>query len=150
TGFTYQGKLIDTGLPGNGLYDFQVKLFDAVSGGTQQGGTISVNAVQVTAGIFTVQIDFGACPTCFNGAARFLELAVKPNGGPTFTTLSPRQPVTANPYAIRSLNSAMADGLSVTCVSCITSSQIQSIQGSQIIGNIAGSQISGLIPVDSV
>jgi len=150
TGFTYQGKLTDTGLPGNGLYDFQFKLFDAVSGGAQQGGPVSVNAVQVTTGIFTAQIDFGACPTCFNGAARFLEIGVRLNGSLTFITLNPRQQVTANPYAIRSLNSATADGLSITCVGCISSNQIQSIQGSQVTGNIAGSQISGLIPVASV
>jgi hypothetical protein len=31
------------------------------------------------------------------------------------------------PYAIRSLNAASADGLSVTCVNCVTSSQIQSV-----------------------
>jgi len=58
--------------------------------------------VTVTAGLFTVPLDFGACPTCFNSAARFLEIAVKPTSGGTFTTLGPRQrqPITANPYAI--------------------------------------------------
>ena len=114
TQFTYQGKLADTGSPASGQYDFQFKLFDTatVGTGTQQGSTVTVSNVTVTSGIFTVQIDFGAgvFPAAGN---RFLEIAVKQTSGSTFTTLSPRQPVTANPYAIRSLNSTTADGLSV-------------------------------------
>jgi trimeric autotransporter adhesin len=143
TAFTYQGKLSDNSNPASGPYDFQFKLFDTqtVGTGTQQGTTVLVSNVTVTAGIFTVQLDFGACANCFNGAPRFLEIAVKPTSGSTFTTLGPRQPISSNPYAIRSLNSTAADGLSVACVNCVTSSQIQSVQGSQV---------SGAIPVASV
>src|SRR5215467_4903369 len=95
TAFTYQGKLIDSGNPANGSYDLQFKLFDTatVGTGTQQGSTVTVSNVIVSNGIFTVQLDFGACPTCFNGAARFLEIAVKPTSCSTFTTLGPRQPL---------------------------------------------------------
>jgi len=152
TAFTYQGKLTDTGVPASGNYDMQFKLFDTPTVGTgiQQGATLTVPNVAVTAGIFTVQLDFGACASCFNGSARFLEIAVKKTSDPIFTTLGPRQPVTASPYAIRSLSAAAADGLSVSCVNCITSSQIQSVQGSQVTGSIAGGQISGTIPVASV
>ncbi|HXI91686.1 MAG TPA: tail fiber domain-containing protein [Blastocatellia bacterium] len=152
TAFTYQGKLNDTGVPANGNYDLQFKLFDTptVGTGTQQGATLTAPNVAVTAGIFTAQLDFGVCASCFNGAARFLEIAVKKTSDSTFTTLGPRQPVTASPYAIRSLNAAAADGLSVACVNCVTSSQIQSVQGTQVTGNIAGSQINGAIPVASV
>jgi hypothetical protein len=32
----YQGKLNDSGNPANGNYDFQLTLWDALSGGTQQ------------------------------------------------------------------------------------------------------------------
>ena len=76
--FTYQGKLADNGNPATGNYDFEFKLFDtvAVGTGTQQGNTVTVPNVTVTNGIFTVSLDFGACPSCFNGAARFLEIAV--------------------------------------------------------------------------
>src|SRR5262249_18302813 len=83
----------------------------------------------------------------------FLEIAVKQTSDSSFITLAPRQPILSSPYAIRSLNAATAitaDGLSVACVNCITSSQIQSVQGSQVTGNIAGSQISGTIPVASI
>jgi hypothetical protein len=143
TSFTYQGKLIDNGSPASGNYDITFKLYDTatVGSGVQQGATLSLTSVAVSGGVFTVQLDFGACASCFNGAARFLEIAVKPTSGSTFTTLSPRQAVTANPYAIKSLSAATADGLSVTCVSCVTSSQIQ---------NVNGSVVTGTIPVTSV
>src|SRR5215813_5031396 len=118
TEFTYQGKLTDSGNLANGSYDFQFKLFDTVTvgTGTQQGSTVTVSNVTVTAGIFTVSLDFGVCASCFNGSARFLEIAVKPTSGGTFTTLSPRQPITSTPYAIKSQNAAIADGLSVACM----------------------------------
>ena len=153
--FTYQGRLQDGGTPANGIYDLQFKLFDTqdVGTGTQQGSTVMLSPVQVTAGIFTVQLDFSPCATCFDGSARFLEIAVKQTSGSTFTTLSPRQPLSSTPYALRSItaaNATTADGLSVACLNCVTSSQIQSVQGSQVTGNIAGSQIDGTIPVASV
>src|SRR5262245_5929079 len=66
--FTYQGKLTDAGMPASGNYDLQFKLFDTpmVGTGTQQGSTLTLTSVAVTAGSFSVQLDFGACPTCFN------------------------------------------------------------------------------------
>jgi hypothetical protein len=136
TAFTYQGKLTDSGNLATGNYDLQFKLFDALSAGTQLGTTQTISNVTVTNGIFTVQLDFGACPTCFDGSARFLEIAVRPAGGGAFTTLSPRQQITSTPYALKSQNAATADGLSVACVNCVTSSQIASVNGSTITGTI--------------
>src|SRR5882724_9601475 len=134
TVFTYQGKLADAGSLANGSYDFQLKMFDALSCGAQQGGTVTVPTVQVTNGIFTVNLDFGA--GVFSGGDRFLEIAVRPAGGGSFTPLSPRQQVTSTPYALRTLNATTADGLSLACLNCVTSSQIQSLQGSQVTGTI--------------
>jgi len=140
TSFTYQGKLSDSGSAANGNYDFQFMLYDALSSGTQQGTTLTLNGVAVTNGIFAVNLDFGAAT--FPGADRFLEISLKPAGSPGgYQQLLPRQQITATPYAIKSLNAAAADGLSVACVNCVTSSQIQNVQGSQI---------SGAIPVGSV
>jgi hypothetical protein len=144
TAFTYQGKLNDNGNLANGNYDLQFKLFDAASIGNQIGTTLTFDGnagnqpfVVVANGIFTVQLDFGACPTCFNGAARFLEIAVKVHGGGVFPApLSPRQAITSTPYAVKSLNATTADGLSVACVNCVTSSQIASVNGSAVTGTI--------------
>src|SRR5918997_6213102 len=65
--FTYQGRLTDGGAPANGTYELEFKLFDAASGGTQQPQPSPVTiqftgaqAVAVTGGVFTVQLDFGA------------------------------------------------------------------------------------------
>jgi hypothetical protein len=133
TAFTYQGKLLESGNPANGQRDFQFKLFDALNGGAQQGATLTLNSVAVSNGIFTVNLDFGSN---FPGANRFLEINVKLTGDPAYTTLAPRQPVTSTPYSVRSLAATTADGLSVTCINCVTSSQIQSVQGSQVTGPI--------------
>src|SRR5689334_14705190 len=83
TTFTYQGRLSDNNVPSSGSYDFEFKLFDTATVGTgiQQGATLQRLTVAVTSGIFTVQLDFGACASCFNGATRFLEIAVKPSSG---------------------------------------------------------------------
>jgi trimeric autotransporter adhesin len=148
TVFAYQGKLDFGGVPANGNYDFQFKLFDAVSDGTQQGATLEQLNITVANGVYTVNLDFGAA--VFTGADRFLEVNYRLTGSSTYTTLTPRQFVTSTPYSIRSLVATSADGLSATCTNCVTSNQIQNVQGSQVTGNVAGSQISGTIPVGSV
>src|SRR5207244_8655721 len=107
TSFTYQGRLTDGGTPANGNYDLQVALFDSLSGGTQIGSTQTLNTVAVSNGVFTVSLDFGA--NSFSGANRFLEISARPSGGGSFTLLTPRQEVTATPYAIRSVNASLAD-----------------------------------------
>ena len=107
TSFTYQGKLTDSGVSPNAQYDFTFRLFDSASGGAQVGSDIVTSGVQVTAGIFTVNLDFG---TSFPGANRWLEINIKPAGSPGgYQQLLPRQTLTSTPYAIRSANSTLAD-----------------------------------------
>ena len=96
TAFTYQGRLEDGGSPANGVYNMAFRLFDAAAGGAPIGGLLSIPNVNVVDGLFTVSLDFGATP--FGGQRRWLEIAV--NG----TTLSPRQELTASPYALFALN----------------------------------------------
>ena len=142
TAFSYQGRLTDSGNPADGLFDMQFKLFDTatVGAGSQQGATVTNSTVQVTNGVFTIELDFGAA--IFTGAARFLEIGIRPAGSPApYTLLSPRQPLTSAPYAIRSNAAATADALSVACVGCVTSGQIQSV---------AGGAVTGAIPVASI
>jgi hypothetical protein len=111
TQFTYQGKLSNSGAPANGNFDLNFRLFDNPAVPASQLGSVALSNVTVTGGIFTVTLDFGACSSCFNGSARYLEIEVRSAGIGSFTTLSPRQLVTSNPYAIKSLNAATADGL---------------------------------------
>src|SRR5438874_8965658 len=120
--FTYQGRLTDGGTAANGKYDVQFALFDSLSGGTQVGSTQTLNTVAVSNGVFTVSLDFGT--TSFNGANRFLEISARPSGGGSFTLLTPRQPVTATPYAVRSANASAADALSSACAGCVQDGQI--------------------------
>lgn len=105
--FTYQGKMIDGGALAAGSYQMTFKLFDAVSGGTQIGSTISDVPVTANAGMFSADIDFGV--NVFTGANRYIEIAVRHNSGETYTILSPRQPITSAPYSIRALISGEAD-----------------------------------------
>src|SRR5688500_8883463 len=102
TGFTYQGQLNDGANPANGQYDFTFKLFDSSAGGVQVGSTITKTNQTVSNGLFTVTLDFGTTPYPgpFTGEARWLEIAVRSTGGGGFTTLSPRQALTAAPYAL--------------------------------------------------
>jgi hypothetical protein len=107
SGFTYQGRLTDGGTPANGNYDLQFALYDAADGSNQIGLTKTVLGVPITSGVFTVTLDFGA--NAFSGANRFLEINARPTGAGPFTLLTPRQPITATPYALRSVNSGNAD-----------------------------------------
>jgi hypothetical protein len=98
--FTYQGWLEDTNGPVDDECDFEFKLFGSPGDSDQQGPTLPRDNVLVDDGYFTVaDLDFGV--TVFQGEARWLEIAVRcPSDSGTFETLSPRQPLTALPYAM--------------------------------------------------
>jgi hypothetical protein len=110
TAITYQGQLKDgSGNAISATCDFTFNLWDALSGGAQVGAPLDQTGVVVSGGLFTVQLDFGA--SAFSGSARWLEIAVKCASDSVFTTLTPRQPLTAAPYSLYSLNSDQLDGL---------------------------------------
>jgi len=108
--FTYQGELLDSGVPQMSNVDFQFRLYDALTGGSQVGSTVSVNNVAVEYGVFTVSLDFGL--SAFNGDARWLEIDVRSpaSSANPFITLSPRQALTAVPYALHALNGGGSSG----------------------------------------
>ena len=107
TSFTYQGRLTDGGTPANGNYDLQFALFDAADGSNQIGQTKTVSSVPVSGGVFTVTLDFGG--NSFTGANRFLEISARPSGAASFILLTPRQPITTTPYALRSVTASNAE-----------------------------------------
>jgi hypothetical protein len=98
TSFTYQGQLLHDGVPANGRYDFQFRLYD--SDGTSVGSPNTVQTVvNVANGLFTVELSFG--PDTFAGYERYLEVGVRTSGSAAaYTILNPRQRLTAAPYAL--------------------------------------------------
>ncbi len=96
--FTYQGQLKSGGSAVTGPCDFQFGLWDAASGGAQVGVTQTLSAVNVSNGLFTVPLNFGA--NAFTGDARWLSMAVRcPAGSGNYAPLDPRQALTPAPYA---------------------------------------------------
>lgn len=111
TSISYQGSLKDGGLPAHGSYDFSFSLFDAESAGTQIGSTVTMSAVVVANGLFSVPLDFGA--TAFDGSARWLEISVGPAGG-ALTPLVPRREVTPAAQARFAVEADKLDGFDAT------------------------------------
>jgi hypothetical protein len=101
TAFTYQGQLTFGTTAVNGSYDMTFALFNGASGAGQLGSTLTKSAVGVSNGVFTVTLDFGGN---FPGADRWLEISVRTAGGGSFSTLSPRQKLTPEPYAVTAGN----------------------------------------------
>ena len=97
TTFTYQGHLKAEDDAVAGPHDFRLRLYDAATAGQQVGGQIERTGVAVTNGLFSLPLDFGAA---FDGNARWLEVEVKAPGVGSYTTLAPRQAVTAAPQSI--------------------------------------------------
>jgi len=104
TAFTYQGRLTDGGSPASGSYDLRFSLYDAATEGTAVAPPQTLYEQPVVNGLFTVRLDFGA--GIFNGERRYLEIGVCVHETPPgqFVVLSPRQELTAVPYASYALN----------------------------------------------
>jgi hypothetical protein len=102
TAFIYQGRLNDGGSPATGVYDLRFSAHDSASGGSAVSGVVTNAPTSVSNGLFIVTLDFG--PNVFNGAERWLEIAVRTNGGNAFTTLESRQQIASTPYAITAGN----------------------------------------------
>lgn len=112
--FTYQGQLQDAGFPANGNYDMRFVLFDAPAGGNIvagplifDGGLGNGDVLSVVNGLFTVELDFGPA---FDGTALWLQIQVRPQGLGGYATLSPRQPLTAAPFALYALDGSGGAG----------------------------------------
>jgi hypothetical protein len=107
TSFTFQGSLMDGDSPANGEYDFEFKLYDSPSAGSQISVTFPVADVMVSNGLFNVALDFG---DVYDGTALWLAIGVRPGSSTgAYTALSPRQPLTAAPYSMFALKVAEHD-----------------------------------------
>jgi hypothetical protein len=96
--FTYQGSLADGHTPATGCFDFSFAVYDAITNGNLVSRGVTNAATPVTNGLFTTLLDFGA--GTFTGGNRWLQIGVRPTSNDTFAVLSPRQPLTAVPYAL--------------------------------------------------
>lgn len=109
TAFTYQGQLKHGGVPANDEYDFIFRLYNDPVAGTQVGGDVEIDAQFVSGGLFTVELGFGT--NVFTGDALWLEVRVRRvDGGGEYTTLAPRQPLNATPYALYALDGPSSTG----------------------------------------
>jgi Regulator of chromosome condensation (RCC1) repeat/Chaperone of endosialidase len=105
TAFTYQGRLQNNGAPANGIYDLQFTIYAAPDLNTALAGPVTNAAVAVSNGLFMTTLDFG---NVFTGGSNWLEIAVSPGGSNSFATLTPRQQLTAVPYAQYAPNAGAA------------------------------------------
>jgi len=105
TGLAYQGQLKRAGVPVNdSACSLRFSLWDGLDGGAPIGSPQTVSPVNISNGLFTVEQlngggEFG--PDAFNGEARWLKVEVMCTGDADFSPLSPRQPLTATPYALQ-------------------------------------------------
>jgi hypothetical protein len=101
TAFTYQGQLTKSGTAYTGSADGIFRLYNAASGGSQVGSSITVTSMSVSGGLFSVDLDFGSV---FNGTALWLDIQVRTPPDGSYTPLTPRVRLAASPFAMYSLN----------------------------------------------
>ncbi len=103
--FTYQGVLNDGGAPANGMYDIQIQFYDEL--GNPFATTVAYLDFEVVDGLLSFPIDLGNVFTV--GQRRFLQVRVRQAGGSVYTDLSPRQEVTASPFAVYAIKAGEAE-----------------------------------------
>ena len=134
TAMTFQGQLENAGAPASGTYDLRFTLFDSAVGGAQTGPQVCSDNITIANGRFTVQLDFGAQ---FTGSQRFIEIAARPDtglncsSGAGYTTLSPRQNLTAAPNAAYAKTADLLDGLDST--SFVQTTGAQTVAGAKTL-----------------
>jgi hypothetical protein len=98
TEFTFQGQIKQNGTGITGNADIRLTVYQEPAGGNPVTSPITLANVSVSNGIFTQTLDFGPM---FEGFAKFVQIEVRfPAGSGNYTSLSPRQPLLAVPYAM--------------------------------------------------
>lgn len=131
-----QGKISSTGTVRQSV-NAAFTLWDALSGGTKIAGPINKNGLQVDNGIFNTTLDFGNdVKYAFYPYGYYLDISI---GG---TSLTPRQLLTAAPYASANVLKT-GDTLSGPLVVNATTS-IYGVRGSATTAGIRGEGIAGV------
>jgi hypothetical protein len=103
--FTYQGQLRNAGQLVNGPVDLRITLWDADVAGGQVGSANTFNAMQLNDGRFACGLNFGNA--AFDGSNRWIQVEFRnPAGTGQYQALTPRDKITATPYALYALNGA--------------------------------------------
>lgn len=89
--FTYHGTLQDGGKPADGRYDLLLTLYPSEQGGRPLAAPAQLYGVEAHGGSFSTEVDFGALPGLTSTA--WLEVAVKPADGGSYTKLDTRSAV---------------------------------------------------------
>jgi hypothetical protein len=99
--FTFQGRLLENGVPVTDTVDFDLSIYDAASAGTQKGTTYSVSR-QVVDGLFTIELsNVGTTISTGDGEQYYVEVVADD------VTLG-RMKITAAPYAVNAMNALNA------------------------------------------
>lgn len=131
--FTYQGSLTDTTVPATGIYDLQFTL--ETTGGSPIGSPLIKDDVAVSAGVFSVELDFG--PVIASGDYQ-LQIGVRPGiSVGAFTSMSPATKITPAP---QSIIAAVAQSAMTVSNGAIGSVQINT---AQVQSRVASSCPSG-------
>jgi len=106
---TYQGHLLVDGLPAEGSFDLEYRVFDSVMEGVQLGQTAIADDVVVSGGLLDVELDLG---DAFDSADAYLEISVRlGDSEDSFDILAPRQLITATPKAVHASKADAMTGL---------------------------------------
>lgn len=159
----FQGRLTDSSgnVVANGLYNLQLKLYDASTGGTLLWSETreTTNRVQVTNGLFSVQLgDVTALsPTLFNNAtARYFEITMATPATATCSTascatwespMSPRSPLGSAAY---SMNSDLLDGQDGSYYQDASNLNAGTVSGARLSGSYTGITGTGALTVGSI
>ena len=107
TTFTYQGRLDSSGQPNSGTVGMDFRLYGAPTGGSLLAEDLG-KSVQVTDGLFQVELDFGDQPF---DEGLWLDITVNGQG------LTPRQSINGAPFANRAQSARSAEALDGDCPS---------------------------------
>lgn len=102
---TYQGRLTVSGAAANQPHDFEFRFYDNQTGGTEMQPRLYAANVPVTNGVFTTQIDIGQVFTKGVVEGKWMQIGVRKAGTTgAYETLTPRQQLTAAPFAVNARN----------------------------------------------
>lgn len=143
---TYQGQLDSSGQPHSGTVGMDFRLYAAPTGGSALAEDLG-NSVQVSDGLFQAELDFGNQPY---QDGLWLDITINGQG------LTPRQRVSASPFAIRAQAAQTAQALDGDCPSPTGAPDDEMVRVGGVCidvyeaslwdAPVGGNQITGAIP----